>query len=59
MTFECKHCGKRWEEKGYTKEGTFFTLCRECGEQVLYEWKMGVTKVELQKIKQKRRKKNK
>ena len=37
MTFECKHCGKRWEEKGYANEGTFYTLCRECGDNMLYE----------------------
>ena len=54
MTFECRECGKRWNEKGYSKDGTFFTLCDKCAKQVLYEWRMGLTKVDLQEVKAKK-----
>lgn len=33
--FECKRCGKRFEPKGFESTGTFYTLCKECGEEVL------------------------
>ena len=30
MTFECKICGKRWDEQDLESEGTFYTLCPSC-----------------------------
>lgn len=33
--FECTRCGKRFEPKGFESPGTFYTLCEECGEEVL------------------------
>jgi ribosome-binding protein aMBF1 (putative translation factor) len=54
MSFECKICGKRWDEKGYSRDGTFFTLCEECSEEVIKEWRMGLTKVDLQEVKAKK-----
>lgn len=33
--FECKRCGRRWNEEGYCIEGTFYTLCEKCGGEVL------------------------
>ena len=53
MTFECKRCGKRMERKGFKSTATFYTLCDKCVEEVLYEWKIGLTKVDLQGVKQK------
>ena len=49
--FECKRCGKRWNEERYGTGGTFYTLCEECSACVLYEWSMGITKVDLQEVK--------
>lgn len=37
--FECRKCKKRWNEEGYCKEGTFYTLCDKCGAEVLAEMK--------------------
>ena len=51
MTFECRRCGKRWEKEGYCTEGTFYTLCEDCAAIVIYEWSMGIVKVDLQKVK--------
>ena len=38
MVFECKRCGLLFEPKGFESTGTFYTLCAECGEDVLREW---------------------
>lgn len=38
MVFECKRCGLLFEPKGFESTGTFYTLCTECGEEVLREW---------------------
>ena len=35
--FECKRCGKKFEPKGFESTGTFYTLCKECGERILQE----------------------
>ena len=35
MTLECRMCKKRWDVEGYSKEGTFYTLCADCGAKVL------------------------
>ena len=36
--FECRRCGKKFEIEGYSEDGTFYTLCEECSEEVLKEW---------------------
>jgi len=51
MAFECKRCGKRFNIQGYSKEGTFYTLCSDCGEAVLKELATGITKVSIQEVK--------
>lgn len=38
MGFQCRKCGKRWNVEGYSKEGTFYTLCEECGKKTIEEW---------------------
>lgn len=38
MVFECQRCGLLFEPKGFESIGTFYTLCAECGEEVLREW---------------------
>lgn len=55
MTFECRRCGERWNEEGYTTDGTFFTLCEECAQEVLDEWALGKVKVDLQDTKTRNR----
>ena len=35
MVFECMRCGRRFEPKGFESTGTFYTICEECGEEVL------------------------
>ena len=39
MVFECRRCGKKFESKGFESTETFYTLCEECGDEVLWEWK--------------------
>ena len=48
--FVCKRCGKEFQLEGYNKEGTFYTLCGECGRFVLNELAQGITKVEIQDL---------
>lgn len=36
--FECRKCGKRWNEKGYTKDGMFYTICKDCEPLVIAEF---------------------
>ena len=43
MVFECRRCGKRFEPKGFESDGTFYTLCEECGEKILQEEKAYTT----------------
>ena len=33
--FECIRCGRPFEPAGFESTGTFYTLCKECGEEVL------------------------
>lgn len=48
--FKCRRCGKEFNLEGYNKEGTLYTLCRECGQYVLNELAQGITKVEIQDL---------
>ena len=36
--FECRRCGRQFEQEGFESTGTFFTLCEECGEEALQEF---------------------
>ena len=35
--FQCRRCGKQWNVEGYRKEGTVFTLCDKCAEEIINE----------------------
>ena len=51
--FECIKCGLLFEPKGFESTGTFYTLCKECGERVLNEGrkrKMQISKEEMEAI---------
>ena len=37
--FQCRNCGKQWNIEGYCEEGTFYTLCEECGKKAIEEWR--------------------
>jgi len=50
MTFECRRCGKKWNEEGFSEKVTFYTLCPSCSNEVIAEWAVGITKVELQEV---------
>ena len=59
MTFECKICGKRWNDPRFESEGTFFTLCPPCGAKVLRELESGITAMEIKAIREKKGEKEK
>ena len=39
--FECLRCCRRFERRGFESTGTFYTLCEECGDEVMGEKKKG------------------
>ena len=41
--FECIKCGLLFEPKGFETTGTFYTLCKDCGERVLNEGRCKMT----------------
>ena len=47
--FECIKCGLRFKPKGFESTGTFYTLCKECGERVLKR-EMQISKEEMEAI---------
>ena len=54
MTFECKRCGIRWNVEGFNREGTFYTLCESCVQEVIDNLALGITKVEIQEARSKK-----
>ena len=56
MTFECRICGKRWDDPHFKSEGTFYTLCPPCGAKVLVDLESGITAAEIKAIREKNKK---
>ena len=55
--FECRICGKKWNDKHFAREGTFYTLCDPCADRVLEELRSGQTAREIQVLREAKNKK--